>query len=281
MDTQPTSPVGNTAQAPPTPAESVLPSVPATWPGAFGTYKYSKQAVKLNVGTLVALYVLALVVGGLLGFALKEVGQVISYLVDSVVAASFVIIFLAGIRGQRISIEQAVKDALPFWLKMIGLTILVGASLFASFILLIIPFFFVLPRLTLANYFLIDKKMGIVEAYSASWTATKGHTGKIWGIIGATILMALLMITIIGIPFSIYFLIMYSGATAILYSFIVKNPAVAAAAPNAAVAPSAPPVEPPVPASEPTPVASTSFAPSPDKEPANTPPIPPAPPTVQ
>jgi uncharacterized membrane protein len=129
---------------------------------------------------------------------------------------------------------------------MIGLFILIALSIVASAVLFIIPVFFVLPRLALAYYFLIDKHMGVIEAYKASWHATKGNAGKVWGIIGATILMALLMITIIGIPFSIYFLIMYSAVFAVLYEFLGKTQPTAPAAPAPAAVPAAPAAAPPV-----------------------------------
>jgi hypothetical protein len=130
---------------------------------------------------------------------------------------------------------------------MIGLTILITLSLIVSFLLLVIPFFFVLPRLTLAEYFLVDKNMGVIEAYKASWNATKGHSLKVWGIYGAGILMALLCVTVIGIPVAFYLLIMYSAAFAVLYEFLNRSPATqpaTAAAPAPAEPESQPPVNP-------------------------------------
>lgn len=271
MDEQPAAPTGNfmsldnpitppagvtasglsTPPAAAAPGASALPGVPETWPGAFGAYKYSKQAVKPNVGTLIVLWLVSVVIGFLLGLELKSIGQLVSYVIDSLATAAFTLTYIAGVRGQRFSLGQALSGAMPFWLKMIGLNILVTLSYVISALLLLVPFFFVVPRLALANYFLVDKKMGVMEAYKASWAATKGNVGKIYGIIGATILMALLMLTIIGIPFSIYFLVMYSAASAILYEFINQKagqpvfgaapaPAAAPDIPTAAIAPTEP-----------------------------------------
>lgn len=227
-------------QAPKT--EAAVSGAPSTWPGAFGAYKYSKAAVMQNIGTLIIIYIIVAIIDGIAQSVLKNTGGLISFLINGLAMASYVLVFLAGIRGQKLSIGDAISKALPYWLKMLGLLIVVGLSLVISFLLLVIPFFFVLPRLSLAYYFLVDKNMGIMEAYKASWEATKGHSGKVWGIIGATFLMVLLMITIIGIPFSIYFLIMYSGAYAVFYEFLNKGgkpaaaPAVSAPAPTAAPA---------------------------------------------
>lgn len=222
----------------PTAPKAAVSGAPSTWPGAFGAYKYSKAAVMTNIGTLIIIWLLVAIIDGISQKALGNASGLVSLLIAGLATAAYVLTFVAGVRGQKLSIGDAFSKALPLWLKMTGLLIIVGLSLALSFLLFVIPFFFVLPRLSLAHYFLADKNMGIMDAYKASWDATKGSAGKVWGIIGATILMALLMITIIGIPFSIYFLIMYSGAYAVFYEFLNKSkPAVAApaqAAPTAA-----------------------------------------------
>lgn len=228
VPTQPVQPLTNPeptappAPASPPPVSESLPSVPTTWPGAFGAYKFSKQAVKINLVTVVVLWIFTIIVEEILKWKLKVPGYIISDVIGSLITAGLALTYIAGVRKQQVSIGQALRSALPLWLKVIGLQILVIISIAASVILLIIPFFFVLPRLTLATYFLVDKKLGIIEAYKASWAVTKGYSVKVWGIIGVNLLMVVLALTIIGIPFSIYFLVMYSAAFAVLYEFIIK-----------------------------------------------------------
>jgi len=218
-------------------AEGAVSGAPSSWPGAFGAYKYSKAAVMTNIWTLVIIWIIVAVINGASGRLAGGTGGVIAFLLSGLVAATYVQVYLAGVRGQKLSLGDAISKALPYWLKMLGLLIVVTVSLFISILLLVIPFFFVLPRVSLAHYFLVDKNMGVMEAYKASWAATKGSSGKVWGIIGASFLMALLMLTIIGIPFSIYFLIMYSGVYAVLYESLNKGgKAPAAAAPVQAAA---------------------------------------------
>ena len=93
----------------------------------------------------------------------------------------------------------------------------------ASILLFLIPAFFVIPRLLFAPYLVIDKNMGGVDAVQASWNMSKGHIGKVYGIIGLTLAITLLSITIIGIPFAIYFTVMYSAAFAVLYNFVINK----------------------------------------------------------
>lgn len=231
------APTPTPAAAPPPaakPAEATLPNVPATWPGAFGLYKYSKAAVKINLGTIIGLYLLGAVLNAILRATLKVPGDIIYLLIGGLLTSATTLTLLSSARHQVISFGNALSKGVKFWLRMVVLSILVGIVLIISFLLLIIPFFFVLPRVSLAFYYLVDKDMGFMDAFKASWDNTKGHSGMIWGVIGASFAMALLMVTIIGIPFAIYFLVMYNAAWALLYEFINKQPAaqpVAAAVP--------------------------------------------------
>jgi hypothetical protein len=222
----------NTTPAPQTQTAlgQAVPSIPDSWPGAFGAYKYSKAAVLTNWVVLLILFILSGVVSSIFSGKFKNSGgEIISLVISSFFAAAYTFVFIAGVRRNKMSLEDSFKQALPVWLKMIGLTILVTLSAVVSLILLVIPFFFVFPRLVLANYYLVDKKLGIIDAYKASWNVTKGNVGKIYGIVGAGIVMALPLITIIGITSALYFLFMYSAAFAVLYEYIKeKTPAVVA-----------------------------------------------------
>jgi hypothetical protein len=228
--------VPNSAQqaAPATPAPEVINPIPTEWPkGTFGLYKYSKAAVKPNVWTLVGLYVIIAVVNVSLQAVLKRPEKTIASIVSLVFELAIVHVLFAGIRGQRMSIGQSFSKLSPMlFLKYLVNNIVVNLLLAVSFLLFVVPFFFVLPRLILAPFMLVDKNLGPIEAIGASWRLTKGHVGKIYTIIAAFIAMALLCITIIGIPFAIYFLIMYSATLPIAYLYFERQqPAEASATP--------------------------------------------------
>ena len=226
METQPPA----AYPAPQAPVET-LPNVPSTWPGAWGIYKYSKQAIRRNWTDLILLYVIDIVIGAVLGFIpIKVLGPIITYLADFAIEIAMIAILLASVRGYELSATDALKKLTSsLYLRYLGGMILLGIAVALSMLVFIVPFFFVFPRLILTPYYLVDKNLGPVEALQASWEASKGNVGKIWGIIGATIAMFLLMLTIIGIPFSIYFLFMYAAAFVVLYEFInVSHPAAVA-----------------------------------------------------
>lgn len=207
------------------------------WPGAFGIYKASREAVLFNTKT--NLILLALTALTSLFSNIEAEGQSPGLMIVSVVATILSLVFsvslmaslIASVRSQKYSTKEAFSKGFSFLtVKYFANSILTALVLLLSLLALIIPFFIVLPRLVLAPYFLIDKDMGPLEALKASWAQTKGHSMKVYGIIGVTLLMGLLIIVLVGI----YLLVMYLAASALLYSFItgeqannITNPAAA------------------------------------------------------
>lgn len=253
MPAQPVQPtVAPTAQISPAPVQPVapaaaaLPNVPPTWPGAWGLYKYSRQAIKRNWGVILGLYVLSYFISAVLGLALKGAGQIIGGLISLFLTAVTIKVTFASARGQKVSFGGALATVKPLTvLKLLVNYIFLGVTLGFSAILFIVPFVIIFPRVILAPYLLVDQDLGPLKAINTSWELTKGHSGKVWGIIGATIAMALLMITIIGIPFAIYFLFMYGAAYALLCEYLTGAiPAASPAMPMQPVSPSPAPQTP-------------------------------------
>ena len=220
-------------------------TIPKTWPGAFGLYAYSKRAIMTNLSTYAAVFVLSLVIGALPSFVDQKTSV---YLLVSVMAnvvavwfdAALVVIVLQSVKKRKISLDDSLQQGLAMLVKYFLQSLLLGLIALACILCLVVPLFFILPRLALAQFFLFDKNMGVTESIKASWESTRGHVGKVWGIIGASLAMALLMLTIIGIPFSVYFIIMYSAANAILYFWLIKHGAETATSPNAVNGPVSP-----------------------------------------
>lgn len=243
----------NTASAPGAPATSTpAPAAQAvasstTWPGAFGIYKTSKQAVMLNIGTILVLVIANSIIQGISNNRYENAGlefliSIVALFVSVVYTTTLAIVWFAGIKNQKISLSETFNKSKPYLIRILLSSLLVGLACIASILLFLIPFFFVFPRLLFTPFLVIDKNMGAVDAFSASWAMSKGHMGKIYGVIGATLAMLLLSLTIIGIPFSIYFIIMYSAAFTLLYTHINTVQPVAAVPANtpATPAPQAP-----------------------------------------
>lgn len=210
-----------------------LPAVPKEWPGAFGLYKYSKQAVMVNIWAIVAIiainFALALAPGDRRGL------QILSNLVGMYFGLANLFLLLAGSNGKKLSLEDALRKAANpmLLLQFIAVSLVIYFGVALGFLLLIVPGILILPRLVLAPYYLIDRNLSIGDALSTAWHESKGITGPVWGIIGVYILMGLLALTIIGAPFSIYLIFMYSASLTILYQYVTKQaPAVTAVNPK-------------------------------------------------
>lgn len=151
--------------------------------------------------------------------------QLASFAISCYLSAAMTTAYVQSVRGHKITLGETLNKALSLWLKFILAILATLILVVLSLVALIIPFFFVLPRLALIYYFVADKNMGPIQAVKASWKATKGHSAKVWGIYGVNLLMVLLLITIIGIPVAIYLIFMYSAAVAVLYEFVTKHKA--------------------------------------------------------
>lgn len=195
------------------------------WSGAFAAYKPSKEAVMVNISVILVVGILAIVSQILISSIIKNeaIVQILSNIVSFILAPAYYIALLQGIAKKKVELQPTLQKGLNYFVQYLILNVLTGVILAASFIAFIVPFFFVLPRVILAPYYLIDQDMDAIAALKASWDQTKGHSAKVWGIIGASIVMALPIFTIVGIPVAIYLLLMYSAASGLLYKHITSN----------------------------------------------------------
>ena len=192
----------------------------STWPGAFGAYKPSGQAVRLNLNAFLLLWALSLVGGMLIGAVFghqRLLANLLSTLLGAFTAAALFYVTLASVRGKTVEFAESIRVAWPRFLWLFVLQLLVGITVIGGLILFIVPGLYFAVRLCMAGYFFMDKDLGVVEAYKASWAATKGNAGKVWGLVGVSFLMILPVITIIGVVATIYLLFMYQASTALLY----------------------------------------------------------------
>jgi len=200
------------------------------WPGAFGIFKTSREVIRANLGTFVllwlALFGANLVVGLLFGMhstGALFIREIVNYFVGAYVGIALVVLCLKGIQRKKVDLNALLPMVNPLFWRMFLLELLITVSVVGGLILLIVPGIIIGMRLSLAAYFLADKNLSVMEAYKASWHATKGHLGKMWGIFGVVILMILPSITIIGVVLTVYWLFMYSAVTALLYVYLTQK----------------------------------------------------------
>jgi hypothetical protein len=208
-------------------------SFPKEWPGAFGIYKLSRERVRKNLEPLILLAVLPLGINFVIGFILgliidQTTAQGLAQCASFVIGVYFTVVvtraYILAAREKQVDFEKALKIPASLFWRMLLLNLLTLVSVIGGLVLLIVPGLIIGLRLSQAPYFLVDKDMGVREAYWASWHATKGHLGKLWGIIGVGFLMILPAITIIGIIATIYLFFMFSLAAALFYLYLQKHP---------------------------------------------------------
>lgn len=252
---EPQTPV---APAPPAPAPQAD-LVPQQWPGAFGIFKAAQTGFKQNWGPIVlvvvAMFAVSVILSAFSGGVdssgavnnpgMYLISQLLSFIVSVLFGGALTFLVLKSAQNVKETMVNALSVAGSKLLSYLVQSVVVSILLVLSFIAFIVPFFFVMPRLMMAQYFLFDKDMGPIESIKASWAATKGHAGKVWGLIGLSILCALTGILIITLPITFYLIMVVSVATAILYYWIARygNQTVAPTAPVAPVAPTPPTVQ--------------------------------------
>ena len=202
------------------------------WPGAFGLFKISREGVRENIGTLLALIVglyvftivIQLVLDAILGKSTAAiVDQPVTFVIGIWFGIAFVRVTLACARSKRVEIKDTLTSTSRLFFNMLLLEILLTLSIVGGLILLIVPGIIIGCRLSLAQYYLVDRDMEAIDAYKASWNATRGHVGKPLGIAGVSLLMVLPVVTIIGIIATAYLLFMYSASGALLYLYLSKK----------------------------------------------------------
>ena len=227
------------------------PSIPTEWPGAFKAYKPSKTVVSANmstIATLIAIMIGSYIVYFIILIATKKiisryVVELLYQLVEVMVFGALTYALIQGVKGNKPTTSEAYSVAVKRWVHLILAALLVDIITLVSLVLLIVPFFFVFPRVLFTSYYILDQNMGPVQALKTSWAQTKGNVGKVYGLIGVFILIAIPSITIIGVIATVYFLVMYAAASPMLYLYMVNKHSNAPLAPS--TTPSVSPAPPP------------------------------------
>jgi uncharacterized membrane protein len=199
-------------------------STTGVWPGAFKIYNQSRAAVMLNINTIIACFGITFGISILSAIfdsmSDRSMSSLIGTLVGMIITPILVTAYLNGVRGRKVSLKDCYDYISSNLLNIVLTQIVVSALVVMSLFCFVIPFFIVMPRLMLAVYYAIDRRMDVGDAIRTSWNESGHHFGKIWGLLGVNLLIGLICLTIIGIPFAFYFGVMYSAATAILYIYI-------------------------------------------------------------
>lgn len=87
--------------------------------------------------------------------------------------------FLKAVRNEKVHATDIFKAHANFWNAVLA-NILVSTIVGLGFAFLIIPGIFFLSKLSFVPYYIVDKKMEVVDALKLSWHNTRGFTARIF-----------------------------------------------------------------------------------------------------
>jgi hypothetical protein len=200
------------------------------WPGAFAICGQIFQQIKKNPAPAIFFVVTYVVFGIASSLAQGKSYGAVGYrdyqdLLELVFLLALPTYGLALADRRNLSISQAMEfDPRKYLAIFLGFILFALAAIF-SILLLIIPIIWVAAWFSLYEFPVIENGVNAVDALSESKRLTSQHKAKVWGIIGAIILLSLPEIALLFIPIVQYLAVGYSmllsiistGAAAALY----------------------------------------------------------------
>ena len=131
---------------------------------------------------------------------------------------------LAVVKGVKTDLAKLWELTKKYFFRLIGLGIVVAVVVLVGFLLLIVPGFFMIRNYLLAPYFMVDQDLGIMDSMKKSKEMAQANSGAIWGLIGVTILIAVVpsFLGTIGSVAASLLGIAYSVAPALRYVELKK-----------------------------------------------------------
>lgn len=187
----------------------------------FRQIKPSWEAFLLNITTFVLLFIIPIVtiitllvaIGGMQLITMSSNGSISLENINAasgvlgvlmVIGGALLILYttvasivteFASVRGEKLSLPQALNRSQPYILPVLGLFLLSTLLIVAGLILFIIPGLYAMFLLVFAAYILIDRNLGVIEAMKESFQFSKQN----WKLVLAWLILQ----AIINIPASI------------------------------------------------------------------------------
>lgn len=109
-----------------------------------------------------------------------------------VVLPAFMYLQLQAIDGKEPGVWECVRKAIRHLPALIGMYIVATVLIIMGFIAFIIPGLLLIRGFMLAPYYIVDQNMGPAQALRQSYRDSRSVSLYIWGIIGVTMVFALL-----------------------------------------------------------------------------------------
>lgn len=108
--------------------------------------------------------------------------------------------YLKAARGDKMSVEDMFACFKNYW-NVVGASVLVFLIVLVGFIFVIVPGIYFACKLAFVPYLVVDRKMRVGEALSASWKMTAGHGWKVFflGLLSIPITIAGFICLVVGV----------------------------------------------------------------------------------
>ena len=193
----------------------------AEWPGASKIVQISYQQIMKNpapmwffVGVYTAITATSMLLQGSVSVFDKEYR---SY------ADAIVLLFtlplinyaFAVFSGKQMTINEFMQFSVKKLLLLIVTSLIIILITLGSILLLIVPAIWTIAWFVQAPYAMIDKNLNPIEALKESKRISKNHKGKVWGVIGISLVISLASSVVSVVP--------YVGTAAIAFATVVTT----------------------------------------------------------
>jgi hypothetical protein len=211
-------------------------SAVGSWPGVFNVFGEVFEQAKKNpepayvfIGVYAVLALLSFVTGGYASpFDTNSQDGGFEALAFLIFLLALPVYALALADRKVIDTSEFMRFDLGRYLTVFGIMLLTVLLVVIAAIPLLIPLIWVIPWLSLGSYIAVDRKLGVIESLKESKRLTQDHKGKVWGLIGVTILLTiaaglLSFIPVVGAAASAAITVLSAGSFAVLYRWLQKN----------------------------------------------------------
>ncbi len=183
-------------------------------------FSYGWHTMQKHFWLFVQALAVIILITGIIGFVaslarrndfvlLNGLLQVLNIIIGTLLGSGFIAFALKIYRGQEASVGDLFSQGDILWHYLLA-TILYSIIVAVGFLLLIVPGVIFLLKYQFVSYCIVDKRMGVKDAFKESAVMTKGEKGNLFwfGILSLLLYIAGVMVFFVGIVVTIPMVIM-------------------------------------------------------------------------
>lgn len=188
----------------------------AEWPGAFKAYSRIFSQMKKNpqpaVFFVVTYLIVSIISRVLQGSTVYVSANYREYesIFQLVILLAIPTYALALADRKSLTVAKAMHFELNKYLFMILGAVLFVLAFIVSFLLLIVPVIWAVGWLSLFQFPIVERNLKPVDALKESKQLAHGHKGKVWGIIGVSLLFTIVVVPLVYLPYVNYLVSAYA-----------------------------------------------------------------------